>query len=528
MQALMSAHRRLAALLIGTTLLVSAAASAQTVLKVVPSADLRVLDPVAVTVNLTRIHGIQIYESLFAWNEKFEPQPMMIESFDKAADGLAYTFTLRAGLKFHDGSVVTTKDVIASLNRWMKRDAMGRRMAAAGAVFEAKNDRVLALTLKEPFGFVEFSLGSGVGQLPIIMREKEAMTDPNTPVTEPVGSGPWKFNKADWAPGSKTVYDKFTDYKPRSEPTSGLAGAKLVKVDRMEWIVLPDPLTAANAFSRGEMDFIEQVSPDTLPILKQVKDVSVRSAVLLESQAWIRFNHLYPPFNNVKARQALAAATSQDDYMMAFVGDRERFKECYAYFTCGGPFGTEVGSETYRKPDYDKAKRLLAESGYTGEKVYLLASNEADLSKAMFPVAVDHMKKAGFNVEVMNFDWGATIAHWIKKDKPGEGGWNLFVAGSPGAVVFHPIGNFYVDLSCGGTNGAGWPCDEEGEKLRLQVINAKDDAERKRLLEAFHKRLWEVQPLILAGQYQVFSAWRGNVEGVLRAPTLAYWNISKK
>jgi peptide/nickel transport system substrate-binding protein len=174
--------------LLGASLLVSAGVSAQTVLKVVPEADLRVLDPVAVTVNLTRIHGIQIYESLFAWNDRFEPQPMMIESYEKTPDGLSYSFILRRDLKFHDGSTVTTKDVVASLNRWMKRDAMGRRMAGSGTVFEAKDERTLTLRLKDKFAFVEFSLGSGVGQLPIVMREKEAMTDPNTPVTEAIGS----------------------------------------------------------------------------------------------------------------------------------------------------------------------------------------------------------------------------------------------------------------------------------------------------------------------------------------------------
>ena len=520
--------RHLAALLLGSTLIVGTA-SAQTVLKVVPEADLRVLDPVAVTVNLTRIHGIQIFESLFAWNDRFEPQPMMVESYNKSPDGLSYTFTLRAGLRFHDGSAVTTKDVVASLNRWMKRDAMGRRMAASGAAFEAKDDHVLALALKQPFGFVEFSLGSGVGQLPVIMREKEAMTDPNTPVTEAIGSGPWKFNKAEWAPGSKTVYDKFTDYKPRTEPTSGLAGAKVVKVDRMEWIVLPDNTTSANALVRGEVDFLQQPASDVLPILKPSKDIKIDTAVLLDSQAWIRPNMLFPPFNNVKARQALALSTSQEDLMMAFVGDKERFKQCYAFFTCGGPFDTEVGSEAYRKPDLAKARQLLQESGYKGEKVYMLASNETALSRSTFPVVVEQMKAIGFNVEVMNFDWGAAIARWIKKDNPGEGGWNLFPAGSPGAVVFHPIGNFYVDLSCGGTNGAGWPCDEEGEKLRLQLIDSTDPAERKRLLEAFHKRLWEYVPLIPAGQYQSVSAWRADrVDGVIKAPTLAYWNISKK
>ena len=78
-------------------------------------------------------------------------------------------------------------------------------------------------------------------------------------------------------------------------------------------------------------------------------------------------------------------------------------------------------------------------------------------------------------------------------------------------------------------NGAGWPCDEEGEKLRLKLLDATDPAERKQLLEAFHKRLWEYLPLIPAGQYESVSAWRTDrVQGVIKAPTLAYWNISKK
>ena len=523
------ARAHLIALLLGTSILVAGAAAAEpSVLRVVPQADIRVLDPVVVNTALTRIHGVQVYESLFAWDDAFKPQLMMLESYEKAPGGLAYTFTLRQGLRFHDGSIVTTKDVVASLNRWMKRDAMGRALAASGAVFEAKDERVLTLSMKEPFAFVEFSMGSAVGQIPVIMREREASTDPNTAVTEVIGSGPWTFSKAEWAPGAKTVYEKFKDYRPRTEPTSGLAGARLVKVDRMEWIVMPDDMTAAAALGRGEVDMIEQPAHDSLPVLKRMANVTVRPAVLLEGQAWMRPNYLYPPFNNVKARQALAMSTNQDDQMMAFAGDRELFKECYAYFTCGGPFDTSAGSEPFRKPDIQRAKQLLAESGYKGETVYLLASNATPLSRAMSPVVVQQMQAVGFKVEVVNLDWGTTITRWGKKDKPGEGGWNLFVTGSPGAVVFHPLGNYLLDLSCGGTNGSGWPCDEEGERLRKRLITATDEAERKAALDAFSRRLWEQQPLILAGQYQVLAAWRNNVEGVLKAPTLTYWNISKK
>src|SRR5262249_32664688 len=153
-------------------------AAAQSVLRVVPQADLRTLDPVAVTVNLVRVHGLQVYETLFAWDSKFQPKPLMLESYQKSPDGLTYAFTLRAGLKFHDGQPVASKDVVASPNRWMKRDAMGRRLATVTASLTANDDRKFTLVLKEPYPFVEFSLGSPSGQPPVIMREKDGLSDP--------------------------------------------------------------------------------------------------------------------------------------------------------------------------------------------------------------------------------------------------------------------------------------------------------------------------------------------------------------
>src|SRR5262249_55185814 len=156
---------------------------------------------------------------------------------------LVYTFTLRPGLKFHDGQRVTTRDVIASLKRWMVRDVLGQVMMPYIDALEARDDDTFVLRLKHPFAFVETALPISAGTAPVIMREKEAKTDPHVAVTETIGSGPFRFVRSEWVPGAKVVYEKNPDYVPRSEPPDGVSGGKVVKVARVEFIVLPDPFT---------------------------------------------------------------------------------------------------------------------------------------------------------------------------------------------------------------------------------------------------------------------------------------------
>src|SRR6266699_5447761 len=213
-------------------------ARAEKVLRVVPHADLKILDPYTTTATITLMHGQMIYDQLFAWNSKLEPKPQMVESYEVSPDRLVYTFALRGGLKFHDRPPVTTRDVIPSIKRWMVRNTLGQTFAKFIEAIEPTDDKTFAIRLKEPFGFVEMALGAHDA---VIMREKDAATDPFKAITETVGSGPFRFVRSEWNPGAKVVYEKNPDYVPRAEPADGLAGGKVVKLDRVEWTVLPDP-----------------------------------------------------------------------------------------------------------------------------------------------------------------------------------------------------------------------------------------------------------------------------------------------
>ncbi|WP_186417031.1 ABC transporter substrate-binding protein [Bosea sp. CS1GBMeth4] len=523
---------RLATALIGATALVLAAgAQAQpapkSVLRVAPHADLKTLDPVAASIVITRMHGLMIYETLFAWDANLQPKPQMVESFATASDGLSWSFTLRPGLKFHDGQPVTTRDVVASLKRWMARDTIGGKLGEYTEAMEAKDERTFVLRLKKPMALVPFALGSAVGQIPVIMREADAATDPMKPVTETIGSGPFRFNRAEWRSGAKVVYDRNPDYVPRSEPADGLAGGRVVKVDRVEWVIMPDPATAAAALQTGEIDIWEQPSQDLIPVVAAARDVKVERYSNLANQVMLRPNSLHPPFNDPKARLALAYATDQAEFLAGGFGDEQWWKRCNAYFICGGPNGTQAGTEGYARPDLERAKQLLAEAGYKGEKLVLSTSNDIAPIGRMAEVAAAQLKKVGVNVDVQFSDWGTVTTRQQNRNPPDQGGWNLFVTYASGATMQSPMTNIGTNMACEKA-WAGWPCDAEAERLRGAVIDAPDDAARKAAVEALHKRLAEMQPYRVLGQFDQPYARRTNVSGVLAAPVMLFWNVEKK
>src|SRR5690242_1941471 len=285
----------LAAAVLVAGLMMMPAAHAQSTgktIKFIPEADLRSLDPIWTTAYITRNHGYMVYDTLFALDENFKPQPQMVDKWTVSEDKLTYTFTLRDKLKFHDGEPVRSADCIASLARWMKRDALGQALAQSVGEMKAADDRSFSIVLKKPFPLLLEAIGKLSSNVPFIMPERVAKTDANTQITDPTGSGPFKFVKEEWVPGNKAVYVKNPYYVPRKEPPSWAAGGKVVKVDRVEWLYIPDSATAANAIGAGEVDWWQQLPPDLVPLLAKNKDITVASVDPLGSLGVMRFNHL--------------------------------------------------------------------------------------------------------------------------------------------------------------------------------------------------------------------------------------------
>lgn len=503
------------------------AEAADKAIKMIAQGDLKILDPIQNPSYITRNYGYMIYDTLFAQDSKGNIAPQMVDTFMVSADKKTYTFTLRQGLKWHDGAPVTAADCVASIKRWGAKDVSGRLLMAEAASLEVVNDQTFKLVLKEPFGLVLEALGKPSSNVPFMMPERVAKTDPNQQITDSTGSGPFIFKKDEWVPGSKVVFVKNPNYIPRAEPADGLAGGKVVKVDRVEWIYIPDQNTALSAFVKGEADIFELPPADFLPTLEKTPNVKL-AADALGNQGWLRPNHLQPPFNNPKARQALLYLVNQDEYLAAAgFPEKYRMKMCAAYFMCGGPSATDVGGEAVKGgQDLEKAKELLKEAGYKGEKVVVLTPSEPPVQAAAAMVTVQNLKKIGVNVEARAMDWSTLLTQRTKKDTPEKGGWSLFATYSVGFDVASPVVNAYMQASCDAAP-PGWPCDAQLEKLRMDWAKETDPAKRKALTDAIQKRAYEIVPYVNFGQFFQPIAYRTNLKGLLNVGIPVMWNVEK-
>jgi peptide/nickel transport system substrate-binding protein len=521
------------ALLLATGLaagLFAGALQAQTI-KLIPQADLKVLDPVFTTANITSNHGYMIYDNLFSLDDKLLPQPQMVDTYSKSADGLVWSFKLRDGLTFHDGSPVRGKDAALSIKRWAVRIAAGQTMMTRVKEIVDTGPLTFEIRLNQIFGPLLDVLATPENPL-FVMREKEAMVDPNQQVTETIGSGPFTFVKEEWAPGNKVVYKKFANYKPRPEPASGFAGGKVVKVDRVEWIYIPDTNTAAQALLNGEMDAYEIPPIDLLPIMRKDTNIVVRVLNRIGNQGVMRPNHLIPPFNNVKARQALLYLLDEQGMLAAMVGDRELEKSCWSVFVCGTQLETTAGLGDWARPGAmkERAKQLLAEAGYKGEKIVVMDPTDQQVIHNMTLVTTQSLREAGVNVDLQAMDWSTLVSRRPVKDAPEKnpGGWHLFHTWGGGNAMGDPIANTSAPSPCHGNNWFGWPCDEELEKLRLEYLNADGADAKKKWIEAYQARFYQTVPYVPIGQFLAPVAYRKNLSGVLEAARMVFWNVEKK
>ena len=522
----MNVFRRaiLAATCVGSLVAMEAPALAQTTLRAVMHSDLKILDPIWTTAYIVRNHGYMIYDTLLAQDEKGEIKPQMVEKYEAAADGKGYTFTLRDGLEWHDGQPVTSEDCIASIKRWAAKDSLGQKMMTFVDSMTAVDAKTFTIKLKESTGLVLLGLSKPSSNVPFMMPKRVAETDPSKQIEDFTGSGPFVFKKDEWRPGDKTVYVKFDKYKPRSEPASGMAGGKVVKVDRVEWRAISDAQQAVNALSKGEIDFVEQPSHDLLGTLKKDPNVSVIISPPLKAQYVFRPNHLHKPFDNPKIRQALWYAFNQEDFLMATIGDEAYIKECKALFICGTPFASTKGMDGLLTSNAKKAQELLKEAGYDGTPVVLMHSTDLKVLTNLAPVAKSLMEKAGFKVDMQSMDWQTLVARRAKKDAPDAGGWSAFLTAWVAADVMNPVSTAYLNSSCEKAL-FGWPCDAQLEKLRDDFAREADPAKQKAIAEAVQLRTIEVTPEIPVGEYVTPVAMRKNVKGFLIAPVPVFWNI---
>ena len=523
----------LAAAMMAATAFLSPASAQQSTLKVVLPGELRSIDSDWTAAAITRYHSFMVYDTLLGLDANQQIQPQMADRYELSDDKLTYTFHLRDKLAFSDGTPVTAEDVAASWIRWAEADGAGQMIATFLAGLDAVDARTLRVRLKEPFPQRPYVLAKPMA-IPMFVKPAKIVKGlpSRTQFSDPLGSGPFIMRKEEWVAGSKTVYVKNPGYVPRSEPASGIAGGKVAKVDRVEWVVIPDPSTQASALRNGEVDFVESPTLDLIPMLRSSRGVVVEERWPTGSQGTLRVNWTNPPFDNPLARQAMYHFVNQRDMILAALGDAKLGQVCGALLICGSPNGSEYGAEALiaDTPEDQRLKRgmeLLRAGGYKGEKIVVLDPSDQPIMNRATQVLVAAMRKAGVNVEMQTMDWATVVSRRAVRG-PAANGWHIFLTMGGPLGPANPV--FHVQMSAACDKGwFGWPCDAELERLRAAWIRETDPIKARWLVENIQLRGAQIVVYVPFGQYASLSAQRDNLEGLLKVPeTVVFWNVAKK
>ncbi|MFZ4406715.1 MAG: ABC transporter substrate-binding protein [Paracraurococcus sp.] len=500
-------------------------AGAQTVprartLRVVPETLTTILDPHFTTSFTARDFSYLVYDTLFAVDDQWRPRPQMVERWTQ--DGLTWRFTLREGLVFHDGTPVTAADCTASLRRWGARDALGGLLLAATASLEPLDGRSFELTLSKPFGFVLEALAKPGAMVPMIMPKRLAETPPNRPVTEPIGSGPFRFVAAEYRAGDRIVLVRHEAYRPRAEPAVWASGGKLAGFERVELIAMPDVSSQVSALSTGEVDYVERLPADVLPLLERNRAVRVQVVSPYGYQGILRFNHTQAPFDDVRVRRAVMLAVDQAEYLPGVAGRAEYGRDCRSMFGCGTPLETTSGMPA--APDLAAAKALLAESGADLSKpVFILHPADAPGIAALGLVTQGLLTRLGFRAELLTMDLNSFFGRRARPE-----GWHIFHTTNTVPDMQTPLQNVYLGGVGAPAGFPGWPKDAEVEAGRATFAAATDPAERKRLAEAIHARAAAQGFYMPLGQFVAASAWRADLLDVPTGPAMFLFGIRRE
>ena len=490
--------------------------AASRVIRFVPYVDLSILDPVANTATPTRNHAYLVFDTLYGLGDEFRPQPQMVAGHVVEDDGKRWRLTLREGLRFHGGAPVLARDAVASIRRWGARDSFGQALMAVTDALQAPDDRTVEFRLRRPFPLLPDALAKVSPNPCPIMPERLASTDPTRPITEMVGSGPFRFVPEERLTGARAVYTRFDGYLPRLDGKPSIsAGPKIARVDRVEWLTIPDAATAANALLQGEVDWLEAPSPDLVPMLKRNESIRVVVNDRTGLTPILRFNCIQPPFDNPAVRRAVLRAANQTEFMQAYSADSSMWHVKLGAFCPDTPMATDAGmAELFGPTDVARAHRELEAAGYKGERVVLMLPSDHPISGPIATVADDLFRRIGLKVDAQTMDSGIMFQRRNSRESVDKGGWSCFPSMVSGINILNPA---VTDVARGnGLKGwYGWPTSEPLERLHEEWLQARDVAAQKRTATEIQLQMWREATYIPAGQIYHPVAHRARLSGIL-------------
>ncbi|MDA3146831.1 hypothetical protein JSO19_05510 [Leucobacter sp. UCMA 4100] len=360
------------------------------------------LDPHVSTATATASISRNILETLLTTDGDRNVVPMLAESYETNADGTVYTFTLRSGVTFHDGSALDAEDVVASMERWDRLSGPGQS-TFADAEWAATDDLTVTLTLPAPSFTVPIALSSGREQFAGIYPSEVVEAAGDDAIEDVIGTGPFMLDE--WVPDQKLVLNKFDDYSPTEGPIDGLSGDRTAQTAGLKYVFVADASTRILGLQTGEYDAVPEIPYDNAADV--LDDPALRAGSTPGTLLNLYYNKAEGLFSNVKARQAVDTLLDRESIMKAAVVDDEFFALTPHMMMADqeGQWKSSVGADSYNPNDPEKAKKLLEEAGYQGETIKMIVTRDYSEAYNAAVVIQEELQSIGATVSLDTYDW---------------------------------------------------------------------------------------------------------------------------
>ncbi len=480
------------------------------VIHVATNAEPGTLDWTASTATATRLVAWHIYETLFALDRNYDVKPLLAEGYSASADGLHYTIRLRKGVTFHNGQPMTADDVVASLERWGQLSGGGRETFKFVKHVTRVDPSTILIDLNRIFTPLIANIGDPK-QAPIIMPKSVAEAAGEKPAKEYIGTGPYMFQK--WEQGHQIVIVRNPRYAVRTEDWGGLTGRKVAYADEIDFIPVRDDQVRLAGVSTGQYDLALEPQQDLYPQIKANSHLTADKVRVASWRAAV-FNKAKAPFNDVRLRLAVVYAIKPAD-LMAGIGPKEFWDlDPALFFPEQTSLYSTAGSGVYNHHDLQKAKALMKEAGYSGQKIVVMATKDYTWNYNLTQVLVPQLQAAGFAIDQQVYDWPTLLNRRARKD-----GWDIFLTGfspsfDPTAVIFF-AGN--------------WPGFYESKAMDALLskwgqIPATDTAARKALMDQIQTTFYKEVPVAKFGNEYVLEVYNDHLHGYTSYFDVRFWN----
>ncbi|MFO7547197.1 MAG: ABC transporter substrate-binding protein [Trueperaceae bacterium] len=487
------------------SLIIAGAGFAQAqVLRIAYLAGPPTLDPHLSTTRATADIAINVFETLVGYGEDFSPQPQLATSWDISEDGLSYTFHLRQGVNFHDGSAMTSEDVVASIDRVREKGAYRARFADVTDV-SAVDDATVQMTLAAPNAALLIALADPlIAIIPAEVADKDELTNEDL-----IGTGPFRF--VEWLPDQHVRLARFDGYVQHEGTVGGNTGPREVHFDEVLFVPVPEEGARSAGLETGEYHIVDGLPYGAGRRLMESPDVQVLQFVQY-MKPFIYINQKSDrPTGDINIRRAIQAALNHDE-IMAVASEGYGTVDPSIGF---GVWSTDAGSEFYDIRDPELARQYLAAAGYDGTPIVLVTNTDYDVMYRSALMIERQLEQVGFEVEVQVYDWAGSRAVRDTFE------YDLFISGhllqvDPSVIEFHLLPEtspFAYD-------------DPVAADLLRQGRTTTDLAKRQEIYAELQRRVFEQVAWIKLFDQNTFQGVRGDVEGYTPWPYIRAWNVT--